>query len=269
MAEATGFGLTDHVCWIYDQPQDFVSLAVEFLREGLDRRERIIYMGAHPVAELESHLEPLGNPTRLIEAGRLRVLSSKDMYEAGGRFDPDEQVEAYRLLGEAALADGYEGLRAAADLTSLVRTPAQLANFALYERLIDQLMARAPLTGMCGYQRGEIGAEAAGRLTALHPVSGGEHPAFRMFQVDRGSLALSGELDIASQRDFRWVLRQLEVTGPVTLDVNSLAFIDQASLLEIERRAREADLVFDLKHCSPTVRRMVDHLALERVRVAA
>lgn len=269
LAEATGFKPTDHICWIYDRAEDFVALAVEFLAEGLDRGDRLVYMGAGSVAELESHLESLGDTAALVASGALQVLSSQDMYEKGGLFDPVEQVDAYRRLGDTAVADGYQGLRAAADLTSLVGTPAQLASFARYERLIDQLMATAPLTGMCGYDRAQIGEENAERIAALHPLSGGHHPAFRLCQAKQGTLALSGDLDLASQRDFRWALRQLDLGGPVVLDAAALSFVDHHNLLELEARAAEFDSVVDLRNCSPTLTRLVTWLELDRVRVSA
>lgn len=269
LAEARGCEPTDHICWIYDRAEDFVALAAQFLAEGLAKGDRLVYMGAQSVAQLEGHLQSLGDPTALIASGGLQVLSSRDMYESGGAFEPDEQVEAFRLLGETAVADGYRGLRAAADLTSLVRTPEQLASFARYERLIDQLMATAPLTGMCGYDRAEIGDEMAERIAALHPLSGGHHPSFRLCQAELGTLALSGYLDIDTQSDFRWALRHLDAGGPVVLDAAALSFVDHRNLLELEAHATEVDCVVDLRNCSPTVTRLVAWLELERVRVAA
>lgn len=265
-------GLTpgDHTCWVYDDVRQFGALAEEFLAEGVERHERVAYIGPAPREELATQLTKLGDVNRLLAQGQLELFSSLDMYRDAAEIDPAAQVEVFRVKGLSALADGYTGFRAAADLTPLVDSPERLATFARYEHLVDRLMATARLTGLCGYDRSIIGEETARRIAALHPVAGGVEPGFHLFAFDDDAVGLAGELDVDSHPDFAWALRQLaDLSGEVAVDASAVTFVDHRSLLELEAVAAECRLDLRLNGVSPVTRRVIDWLDLRRVSAAA
>ena len=92
-----------------------------------------------------------------LQAGAARVVSIEGAYPAGTVIEPGAQAQAFVTAATQARMLGFSGLRVAADTTPLVRTPDQLDAFARYECVIDRCIASNPLSGMCAYNRHELG----------------------------------------------------------------------------------------------------------------
>ncbi|MEV8510062.1 MEDS domain-containing protein [Actinoplanes sp. NPDC051475] len=122
-----------HVCLAYDDPATFRTAARDFLAEGAAAGERVWYLASEPPHGWEFRPD-------LIRLG--------EHYPEGAVIDPARGLEAYAAATCQALADGYAGLRVAAEVTPLVRTPAQLDAFARYEHVVDRYMRTHP-SGRC------------------------------------------------------------------------------------------------------------------------
>ena len=109
-------------------------------------------------------------------------------------------MRAYRAATEAALAAGYRGLRVAADVTALIRTPEQLDAFARYEHLIDRYMRTAPMARDVRLQPHRPRRRGVDQLACMHPATNADHVLFRLYAADGGGTALAGELDLANQQ---------------------------------------------------------------------
>jgi hypothetical protein len=101
----------------------------------------------------------------------LQVVSLDSTYTTGTVVDPAAQVQLYAAATAEALDAGFTGLRVAAEVTQLVRTPAQLDAFARYEHLVDRYMATHPMSAMCSYDRGELGDDVIAQLACMHPCA--------------------------------------------------------------------------------------------------
>src|SRR5437879_3891176 len=105
----------DHVCWVVDAEETKRDAVVAFLRDGLARGERLLYVADQPLDDLVA----LGNLTGLLADGRLRAEQLTALF-AAGHVDPVTQVGRLRDLTTEALDAGYTGLRVATDGTGLV-----------------------------------------------------------------------------------------------------------------------------------------------------
>jgi len=121
------------MCRVFDDPADFRAQAVEFLADGLARGCRVRYLGEGDVDTLRAEVAPLLQ--RAHRPGAAQVLSMAGMHTASRGVDAATHVAMYAADTQAALADGFAGLRVAADSTGLVRTPEQLDAFARYDRV--------------------------------------------------------------------------------------------------------------------------------------
>lgn len=265
---ACGLGPHDHCCVIVTDPRELRPRVLEFLGEGLERRQRVAYVGRRPVDELLADLAQLDGLDDLLAAGALRVRSTSAVYEAAGvPVDPDAQVTHYASETTAALRDGFTGLRVAADATSQVRTPEQRDAFTRYEHLIDRYMARHPFSAMCAYRRDELPDDTISRLATLHPVLHGVAAPFQLFGSDSGALTLRGELDITTVELFE---QALECVGrpegsEVVVDFGGVAFVDHRALLTLARYARRHDVTVRLESEAAVVRRVVAALDITEI----
>lgn len=225
-------GTDGHACWIFDRQHEFVEAALEHLTDGLRAEQRIAYVGSEPVEEQRELLAPLGDVGGMIDRGALQLFELTDLYEVGEPVDADAQVATYLAATDAALADGYTGLRVAAQVTDLVAEPRTREAHVRWESIADRYIATHPLSAFCGYRRGALPEGLLGDLAAVHPACNKGHPAvpFHLFS-DSGSLVLSGEVDFFSAPDFGRLLELACERGEqVSLDLSALEFIDHHGL---------------------------------------
>jgi len=256
-----------HLCRVFDDPADFRAQAVGFLADGLARGCRVRYLGEGDVDTLRADLAPLLQ--RAHRPGAVEVLSMASMHTASRGVDAATQVATYAADTQAALADGFAGLRVAADSTGLVRTPEQLDAFARYEHRADRLMTTVPFSGLCGFRRSELGDDAVAELACLHAAGGADHAPFRVHATRSADLAVSGELDLTTVDLFATTMDRVglhDAPDEVVVDATSLTFADHRNLLVLEQVARRHDRSVLLRTGRRWPEVLIAALELRRVR---
>lgn len=269
--DARGLGPHDHVCWSYDDPAEFRSRVREFLAEGLALGHRVCYAGTGPVSRLAEDLDGIVDRDAARRRGDLRVASLDDL---GSVADPRAWLRTYARATEAALADGYRGLRIAADVTGLRRSPGRIDSLARFEHLADSYMVVQPLSALCGYDRRQVDPSALSLLSALHPTANENRAGFRLHASARGGCCatLGGELDLASVDLFPDALRHADpvpVRGRLVLDAATLDFIDHRNLITLAKHGRRRAAAVVLRAPRPGPASVVEVLKLEDIRVEA
>ncbi len=132
---------------------------------------------------------------------------------------------------EAALAreEGYRGLRLIAEMDWLLAQPPTPKELFDFELMLDEVVAELNATFVCAYRVSQYAPENIAELVAVHPLSTGDAPAdlnFRMWNVDRGTWELSGEIDILNSAQFHRALATASAHGPLRrLSLARLTFI--------------------------------------------
>jgi hypothetical protein len=224
----SGLGHDGHACWGFDDRQEFVDAALEFLTDGLRLGQRLAYVGSEPVAEQRERLDPLGDVGGLIDSGALQLFELSDLYRVGEPVDVNAQLAAYLAATDAALAHGYSGLRVAAQVTDLVAEPETWNAHVRWESAADRVLSRQSLAALCGYERVALPSQLLADLATVHPASNGcaGLAPFHLFGENCG-LALTGEVDLFSSETLDRALDFACDEGEsVLLDLGELDFID-------------------------------------------
>ncbi|MEV0459242.1 MEDS domain-containing protein [Catellatospora methionotrophica] len=264
-----GLGQHDHICWVFHTLEQFRQAAGRFLTDGVAAGQQAIYLAEGASATELDHVAGFA-AARMSGAA---VVQDLGIYEPLRPIDAAAQVAEYERATDQALAAGFTGLRVAAQVTPLVRTPAQLDAFTRYEHHADALMIRRPFSAMCGYHAGELSAAAVAELASMHPLATPGSTPLRMFPSARPEVTavLAGEVDLAGRRLLHDVLRRVDLTpvdGAVTIDARDLTFLDHRGLFQLadQVRARGATTVLHVAERSP-VRLVAELLALPDVRL--
>jgi anti-anti-sigma regulatory factor len=248
-----------HVCCVFDSDDAFTEAAVDFLRSGL-HKERLLYIADRPSkADLFDDLIELGDAELLADEGDLVVGTAREMYLRDNAIDPAGQVESYRALVDAALADGFAGLRVAADATSLVERDDHRRAFMSYELAVDRFVRTAPMSAMCAYDARVLDTKALDLACVHRRVRTGSaryEPGFWLSSAESATLSVAGEVDASNASRFAAALDAtvdaLDLLPAVSedqvvLDARGLDFIDAegatALLSFIERIAPEKTVV--------------------------
>ncbi|HEY2729385.1 MAG TPA: MEDS domain-containing protein [Polyangia bacterium] len=159
-----------HLCFPYESEDEKRTTLVAFVRDGLARRERCVYIGTlADQSELLRSLEAAGvRVARALERGALVLKTQAETYLRSGRFDPDDAVRVLEELVETALADGYAGLRGTGEASAPVSD--ELWPLVLrYESLVNERLGRSPFLGMCRLPAWHDRPGRAQDLLRMHP----------------------------------------------------------------------------------------------------
>jgi len=161
----------DHVCTLYSNRDEQLTAAIEYVRGGLSRGERCLYVcGEHSLDEFRDGLRAAGIDVETEEAsGALLLLTKQDAHLKGGSFDPDKMITMlHRAVGEA-LDAGFAGLCAAGDMSWLLDEAEGSERIAEYEARLNAFYPSSHALGLCQYNRNKLPAATLDHSLATHP----------------------------------------------------------------------------------------------------
>ena len=224
---------------LFDDESEVRAASVEFLRDGRRLGQRLIYAGNAGEEELREDIAGLPGLDRLLVDGSLELVSLPELYPVGEPIDPEAQVATYAAATEEALADGYTGLRVAAEATSLATEPEYWEALTRYESVVDHYMATNPCAAMCCYDRRAVPEHVVSDLSCVHPAATANEriAPFRLFSRP-GALMLAGKVDRHSVEDLDRLLALVPRGRRETvLDLSLLESIDDQALISLAERA--------------------------------
>lgn len=282
VTDAGGLGLSDHLCWPYDDAPEYGTAALRWLEDGLALGQRLLYVSGRSAEEMREDVDALPRVEQLTTDGTLTLLSLATVYDLSAPIVPEQQLATYDALTRDALSAGHSGLRVLAEVTGLVADPDRRDDHIRWEHLAEDYMSRGnPLSAFCAYQRPVIGDAAVAALTSVHPVVR-EFDAASQLRVffDRGQLVVSGSVDTFTSARFLELLMSSHATAapddttahgglpPTVLDVGSVEFIDArgaTTLAEAVRTLRARGVELSVGGASSVLRRIWSVLHLDEV----
>lgn len=233
----------EHVFWPYASTASRRRVLCEYLSAGLSAGERLLFVAVDPHERLRSDLADAPfDVDHLVRRGEMLVASIADAYLPDGRFDPDRRLREYAELVEAAVRDGFAGLRVAADATPLLTDARVRDAWPAYELRADLLARRMPFVALCAYDS-RSDRDALELMAAVHGrcVEGcSSLAAFGLHAGEGGGIAVEGEVDTTCAETVRDLVRQVvRDLEEVTLDLSGLSFADVAGVRAIAGGAQD------------------------------
>ena len=162
----------DHVCSLYETDDQLATTVATFIADGLALKERCWYVPcANESAAIRKALEHRGIDVDA-EAKRsaLHLLDSNDTYTVYGAFDPEQTMRVFSDAIEQALSDGFNGFRAAAEMSWALDVANGAEAVVTYEALLRMLFANSPATGLCLYDKRRMPLQLLNGALLTHPV---------------------------------------------------------------------------------------------------
>jgi anti-anti-sigma regulatory factor len=236
----SGTGPSEHACFGYGAPAERASVVTDWLATGLRRGDRALYVGDASVDVLLAELSELDDVAALASAGALVVAPVGAVYDLSVPIDAESQLAVYDAVVQEAVADGYLGLRVAADMTALVADPARRRSHLQWEQFADRYLATHPLSALCLYDRRRV--LLLDSIVCVHALQGPAPPFLAVFAEDADGAVVEGEVDMFTAGVLADILDQLP-NSDQRLDLSALWYVDASSaavlqeLLDARRRA--------------------------------
>jgi hypothetical protein len=104
------------------------------------------------------------------DRGQLAVKRNTEIYVPDGRFEEKRTIDAYGTEVGRSHAEGWSGLRIAADMSWAPRVRLDPERLLDYEASVAPLFADPLFTAICWYDRRRFGDELTARVAEVHPV---------------------------------------------------------------------------------------------------
>jgi anti-anti-sigma regulatory factor len=261
---AVAIRVGEHACCRFAHADDRGRLALAFVRAGLDRDHKVVYLGGEDdatrfVAELAAADDRVDDA---LQRGQLEVRSAAGAYIPDGTFDPARMRSALRDEHAGALADGYPGLSMAGDMSWALGLPRDPDRLVAYEHEVRTMtQSDVTMAFLCIYDHGRFAAGTLAGLVDSHCVDVSPELA----EVGRvGYLAASrvlpgpvlrlcGELDFACAEAVAGVL-DAHYHGTLRLDLEELDYVDVAGLRALRGKTGRS---LAIASASQPVRRLI------------
>lgn len=160
-----------HICFIYETEEEHRQALAIFLRQGLERNEKLLYItDAHGPTTILSYLQNNGlDVASYVARGQLSILTPDETYLQGGFFDPERMIARLQAETEQALAEGFTALRISGEMTWALRQLPGSERLVEYEARLNTSWPGKCL-GMCQYDRRRFNADILLDMLRTHPL---------------------------------------------------------------------------------------------------
>jgi PAS domain S-box-containing protein len=165
-------GPHDHFCSIYESPQEHYAVAIPFIRIGLDRGEKCIYIADDgAVEDVRQAMQSEGIDVDSAIASKALVLATKDQtYLKHGSFHPDWMFTFWKETTELAMGEGFSALRATGETEWVLRGSRGLERWMEYESRLTHTLSESNCSALCQYNRRLFPPEVILDVIRTHPT---------------------------------------------------------------------------------------------------
>jgi PAS domain S-box-containing protein len=162
----------DHLCLIYETPEEQFGALVPFIRFGLERGERCVYIADQNTAEqVLDTLDAAGiDVAAATDRDALSVVTKREAYLRDGYFDPERMIALLADSVETARGSGFRALRVTGEMTWALGGAAGSERLMEYESKLNHLFPAADIVAICQYNRRWFPAELIKQVIETHPL---------------------------------------------------------------------------------------------------
>ena len=163
----------DHLCCLYEREEEHRALLTPFLRQGLERREKILYIvDAHSAETVLNYLRDDGLEVEpYLKSGQLVILTVDDAYMRDEVFNPEGMIALLRTETERAQSEGYPTLRVTGEMTWVLRGLPGSERLIEYESKLNKFLHNSKCLAICQYDRRRFSSKVLLDVLSTHPIA--------------------------------------------------------------------------------------------------
>ena len=160
-----------HFCALYSGPAERDRLLFPFLQEGLRCGDKCLCLIDDVEPALVRDLA-VGQPGRDYSrrSAHLDVERTSDAYLRSGEFSVADMMSFLGESADAAIADDFDLLRAAGEMSWVLPGPPGWQDLFLYESALNHAVEQMPAILMCLYDLQKFGAQMLVEVLRTHPM---------------------------------------------------------------------------------------------------
>jgi PAS domain S-box-containing protein len=162
----------DHLCSIYESQEEQFRTAMPFVRIGLERGEKCIYIADDaniPTVRAAMYHEGI-DVDHATRSNALALITKEQTYLRRGTFDPDWMFTFWQEATEQAKNEGFAALRATGETEWVMRGGPGLERWMEYESRLTHTLAESNCFALCQYNRRLFPSDLIRDVIRTHPT---------------------------------------------------------------------------------------------------
>ncbi|SFG56809.1 His Kinase A (phospho-acceptor) domain-containing protein [Halopelagius inordinatus] len=161
----------DHFALVYENREEQFAAVVPFVRQGLERGERCLYIAYENSREdvLEAMREGGIDVDAALDSGALSVHTERETYLRNATFDADDTISFLDSAIEEA-SEQYEALRVTGEMSSVLQEDPEGAELVKCEAKANYLFDEADGVALCQYNRTRFPSDVIRDVISTHPL---------------------------------------------------------------------------------------------------
>ncbi len=163
----------DHLCCIYNTEKEHRAILEPFLRIGLEKGEKVLYIvDDHSSNVILDYLRDGGIKVEpYLESGQLGILTAHEAYLQDGTFDPDRMINLLKNEEHYALSEGYSALRVTGEMSWALRGRPGSERLIEYEAKLNEFLPKSKCLAICQYDRRRFKSNLLLDVLCTHPIA--------------------------------------------------------------------------------------------------
>ncbi len=165
-------GPHDHQSLIYEGSEDRLGVAIPFIRIGLDRGEKCIWIADDGMeAGVRNAMRAQGiDVERAVATGSLVFATKEDAFLKHGAFDSERMPAFWEETTAEAARQGFSALRATGETEWLLSNPPGHERWHEYESQLTHVLADLNSFALCQYNRRQLPPDFILDVIHTHPT---------------------------------------------------------------------------------------------------
>ena len=161
-----------HLCSIFESESERLEVAVAFIRVGLARGEKCLYLADYDSGvRIQEGLQTAGvEVTRALQAGSLVLATPEAANLRRDSFDPYRMFHFWKNAAALASRENFSAMRGAYDASSFDLGATEVARWMEYESKLADMVAEARCSFACQYSHQSVPARALLPIIRSHPT---------------------------------------------------------------------------------------------------
>lgn len=163
----------DHLCCFYDTAAEHRAVLLPFLRQGLDRGEKVLSIVDLRTAEaVQAYLQEAGLDVEShLASGQLRLLTTDVAFMREGAFNPEGLLALLEGETRQALAEGYAALRVTGEMAWILRGLPDSRHLIEHETHLHVFLQDNKCLALFQYDRQEFDPAVLLDVLRTHPIT--------------------------------------------------------------------------------------------------
>ena len=165
-------GAGDHLCCIYRDRSEQMSIVVPYLIRGLQNNEKCLYiLDESTMGDVFRAFGEAGVDLKAhVASGQCALLTKEETYLKGGSFEPDGMIATLKQAEADAIREGYAGLRVTGEMTWVFARLPGVERLIEYEAKLNLFFPNSRSTAICQYHEDRFEPDVLIEVLHTHPA---------------------------------------------------------------------------------------------------